>query len=42
MKVLISVALVVVMMIGAAEAKTCTKGKPCGKTCIAATKTCRK
>lgn len=25
-----------------ALAKNCTKGKPCGKSCIAAHKTCRK
>lgn len=41
MKVLISLILIL-MMVGPAEAKTCTKGKPCGKTCIAVTKTCRK
>lgn len=27
---------------GIAEARNCTKGKPCGKSCIAVTKTCRK
>lgn len=42
MKVVMSLALAVAMIAGAAEAKTCIKGKPCGKTCIAATKTCRK
>ena len=42
MKIVVAMALVLVMAASAAEAKNCTKGKPCGKSCIAVTKTCRK
>lgn len=43
MKTLFAVMLVLfVVAASGAWAKNCTKGKPCGKTCIAVTKTCRK
>jgi len=42
MKTILALALVALFAANAAEAKTCTKGKPCGKSCIAVDKTCRK
>ena len=42
MKYIVAITVAVVMLAGSAEAKNCKKGKPCGNSCIAATKTCRK
>jgi hypothetical protein len=42
MRYIIAIAVAVVMLAGTAEAKNCNKGKPCGNSCIAVTKTCRK
>ncbi|CAA7615282.1 SH3 type 3 domain protein (fragment) [Magnetospirillum sp. LM-5] len=41
MKLLLTV-IVALSLAGPALAKTCTKGKPCGKSCIAVSKTCHK
>ncbi|WP_283091935.1 hypothetical protein [Magnetospirillum sulfuroxidans] len=42
MKYAIAILIAVTLFAGGAEAKTCNKGKPCGNSCIALTKTCRK
>lgn len=42
MKHALAILAALMLLSGPAWAKTCKKGIPCGKTCIAATKTCRK
>lgn len=36
------IVLAVLIAAAPAQAKVCKKGKPCGASCIAVTKTCRK
>jgi hypothetical protein len=42
MKISFVIFLAGMLVAAAAEARTCNKGKPCGNSCIAVTKTCRK